>query len=85
MNAKGSEKSILADNVIIEAGRKPRQEEALKFHGSAKRFFIIGDCSNDGDIMKLRKGYLIEKKYIAVKDKNGKILYYLCLEGYKKK
>jgi 2,4-dienoyl-CoA reductase-like NADH-dependent reductase (Old Yellow Enzyme family)/thioredoxin reductase len=52
MDAKGNEKSVLADSVIISAGRKPRQEEAMKFIGSAKRFFIIGDCGLKGDVRK---------------------------------
>lgn len=55
-DAEGNEKSIQADNVVIYAGRRPRQEEALKFYGSAERFFIIGDCSSDGDIVRLSEG-----------------------------
>ena len=50
LNSKGDEKSIRADSVVIYAGRKPRQEEAMKFSGSAKRFFIIGDCSAHGNV-----------------------------------
>jgi NADPH-dependent 2,4-dienoyl-CoA reductase/sulfur reductase-like enzyme len=49
-DAKGNEKSIQADSVVTYAGRKPRQEEAMKFAGSAKRFFIIGDCGAHGDV-----------------------------------
>jgi NADH dehydrogenase FAD-containing subunit len=44
IDAKGIEKSIQADNVVISAGRKPRQDEAMKFSGVTERFFIIGDC-----------------------------------------
>jgi pyruvate/2-oxoglutarate dehydrogenase complex dihydrolipoamide dehydrogenase (E3) component len=51
-DAKGNEKSVRADSVIVSAGRKPRQEEAMKFAGSAKRFFIIGDCGLKGDVRK---------------------------------
>ncbi|MBN1627166.1 MAG: FAD-dependent oxidoreductase [Deltaproteobacteria bacterium] len=43
-------KSINADSVVIYAGRRPRQEEAMRFAGSAGRFFIIGDCSARGDV-----------------------------------
>jgi thioredoxin reductase len=50
IDAKGGEKSIQADNVVLYAGRKPRQEEAMKFAGTAKRFFIIGDCMMPGII-----------------------------------
>jgi NADPH-dependent 2,4-dienoyl-CoA reductase/sulfur reductase-like enzyme len=48
-DARGSEKSIQADSVVIYAGLKPRQDEALKFSGSAKNaFFSIGDCTSKG-------------------------------------
>jgi thioredoxin reductase len=47
-DSKGAEKSIPADNVVLYAGRKPRQEEAMTFAGSAKRFFIVGDCKAPG-------------------------------------
>ena len=50
IDAKGTEKSIQADNVVLYAGRKPRQEEAMKFSGTAKRFFIVGDCKMSGII-----------------------------------
>jgi NADPH-dependent 2,4-dienoyl-CoA reductase/sulfur reductase-like enzyme len=49
-DATGSEKSIQADNVVIYAGRKPRQDEALKFYDSADRFFTIGDCLVQSDV-----------------------------------
>ncbi len=49
-DSKDAEKTIQADSVVIYAGRKPRMEEAMKFSGSAKRFFIIGDCSAHGDV-----------------------------------
>jgi 2,4-dienoyl-CoA reductase-like NADH-dependent reductase (Old Yellow Enzyme family)/thioredoxin reductase len=57
-DANGNEKSIQADSVVIYAGRRPRQEEALEFYGSANRFFIIGDCSGEGNIVKLVEGNL---------------------------
>ncbi len=50
VDAKGVEKSVQADNVVLYAGRKPRQEEAMKFAGTAKRFFIVGDCKMPGII-----------------------------------
>jgi len=43
-DAEGKEKSVRADSVVIYAGLKPRQDEAMKFSGSAPRFFTIGDC-----------------------------------------
>jgi NADPH-dependent 2,4-dienoyl-CoA reductase/sulfur reductase-like enzyme len=47
-DAKGSERSIKADSVVVYSGTRPRKDEALKFYGSAKRFFIIGECSGVG-------------------------------------
>jgi 2,4-dienoyl-CoA reductase-like NADH-dependent reductase (Old Yellow Enzyme family)/thioredoxin reductase len=50
IDSKGSEQSIQADSVVIYAGRKPRQDEAMKFYGSAGQFFIIGDCRTEGRV-----------------------------------
>jgi len=50
VDAKGNEKSIQADNVVISAGRQPRKEEAQKFYGTADRFFTIGDCDSAGSV-----------------------------------
>jgi NADPH-dependent 2,4-dienoyl-CoA reductase/sulfur reductase-like enzyme len=47
-NTKGSKKSVQADSVVIYAGFKPRQDEALKFSGSASQMFILGDCNSIG-------------------------------------
>jgi len=46
------EHSIVADSVIIAAGMKPKQDFALKFYGTADRFYLIGDCRATGDIQK---------------------------------
>jgi 2,4-dienoyl-CoA reductase-like NADH-dependent reductase (Old Yellow Enzyme family)/thioredoxin reductase len=55
-DARGQEKSIQADSVVIFAGLKPRQDEAMKFSGSANGFFIIGDCTgNGGDVRKVNR------------------------------
>jgi 2,4-dienoyl-CoA reductase-like NADH-dependent reductase (Old Yellow Enzyme family)/thioredoxin reductase len=58
-DAKGSEKSIKADSVVIYAGLKAKRDEALKFYGSAPRFFVVGDCSDEGgDVQKsVRSAY----------------------------
>jgi 2,4-dienoyl-CoA reductase-like NADH-dependent reductase (Old Yellow Enzyme family)/thioredoxin reductase len=58
LDAKGNEKSIQADSVVVYGGRRPRQDEAFKFYDSASRFFIIGDCSSEGDIVKISQGNL---------------------------
>jgi hypothetical protein len=49
-DARGTKKSVKADDVVIYAGLKPRKEEALKFYGAAPRFFIIGDCRDVGNL-----------------------------------
>jgi NADPH-dependent 2,4-dienoyl-CoA reductase/sulfur reductase-like enzyme len=51
-DAKGKEKSIKADSVVISGGMNPRQEEALKFYGTANQFFLIGDCDSGGSVLK---------------------------------
>jgi 2,4-dienoyl-CoA reductase-like NADH-dependent reductase (Old Yellow Enzyme family)/thioredoxin reductase len=47
-DADGNEKSIQADSVVLYAGLKPNKVEALQFYGTAKQFFTIGDCSEQG-------------------------------------
>jgi len=47
-DAKGAEQSIQTDDVVVYAGLKPKKDDALKFYGSAKQFFAIGDCSEIG-------------------------------------
>jgi pyruvate/2-oxoglutarate dehydrogenase complex dihydrolipoamide dehydrogenase (E3) component len=47
-DAKGNEKSIQADSVVIYAGLRPRDEEALKFFGTARQFITAGDCTERG-------------------------------------
>jgi len=47
-DASGGEKSIQADSVVVYSGLKAKKDEALKFYGSAKQFFTVGDCSEKG-------------------------------------
>jgi 2,4-dienoyl-CoA reductase-like NADH-dependent reductase (Old Yellow Enzyme family)/thioredoxin reductase len=47
-DAGGIEKSIQADSVVIYAGFKAKKDDAMRFYGSAPRFFAIGDCGDDG-------------------------------------
>jgi 2,4-dienoyl-CoA reductase-like NADH-dependent reductase (Old Yellow Enzyme family)/thioredoxin reductase len=55
-DAKGEEKSIQVDDVVVFGGFKPRKDEAMKFAGVANQFFIIGDCTgNGGDIRKCNR------------------------------
>jgi NADPH-dependent 2,4-dienoyl-CoA reductase/sulfur reductase-like enzyme len=48
VDGKGQEQSILADGFVVYAGLKPKKDDALKFYGSARQFFTIGDCSEIG-------------------------------------
>lgn len=65
VDAAGDEKSIQADNVVIYAGRRPRQTEAMEFCGAADRFFMVGDCSHDGDIVNIIEGNLRTSLFTA--------------------
>jgi 2,4-dienoyl-CoA reductase-like NADH-dependent reductase (Old Yellow Enzyme family)/thioredoxin reductase len=51
-DAKGAEKSIEADSVVLYAGFRPKQDEALKFSDSAARFIAIGDCNAVGGMVR---------------------------------
>jgi NADPH-dependent 2,4-dienoyl-CoA reductase/sulfur reductase-like enzyme len=44
-DAKGNQKSIQADSVVLYAGLKAKQDEAMKFAASANRVCILGDCT----------------------------------------
>lgn len=61
-DAEGNERSVQADSVVIHGGLKPKQEEAMKFSGSAETaFFMIGDCTGRcGNIQKsIRSAYFM--------------------------
>jgi thioredoxin reductase len=60
-DTSGDEKSIPADSVVIYSGRKPRQDEAVKFSGLATQFYIIGDCTgNCGNVQKsIRNAFFV--------------------------
>jgi hypothetical protein len=47
-DAKGNEKSLKVDSVVLYAGFKGRQDEAMKFSGITNQFHIIGECSGLG-------------------------------------
>jgi hypothetical protein len=47
-----AEHSIEAGSVVIAVGMKPSNDLALKFHDTADRFYIIGDCNVPGNIQK---------------------------------
>jgi NADPH-dependent 2,4-dienoyl-CoA reductase/sulfur reductase-like enzyme len=53
-DASGKESSVKADSVVIFGGLKAKQDEAMKFSGTAKKaFYLIGDCTGScGNIQK---------------------------------
>jgi 2,4-dienoyl-CoA reductase-like NADH-dependent reductase (Old Yellow Enzyme family)/thioredoxin reductase len=53
-DASGKESSVKADSVVIFGGLKAKQDEAMKFGGTAKKaFYLIGDCTGScGNIQK---------------------------------
>ncbi|MCE5253651.1 MAG: FAD-dependent oxidoreductase [Actinomycetia bacterium] len=48
--ADGVEKTIECDDIVVAGGMNPRWDEALSFHGTADRFFMIGDCREVGSV-----------------------------------
>jgi thioredoxin reductase len=49
IDAKGNEKSIQADSVVLYGGLRQKKADALKFAGSAKNAFLaIGECGGKG-------------------------------------
>jgi 2,4-dienoyl-CoA reductase-like NADH-dependent reductase (Old Yellow Enzyme family)/thioredoxin reductase len=50
-DARGNEKSVPADSIVIYAGLKPRVDEAMKFYDSANEFITIGDCNDMGGLI----------------------------------
>lgn len=53
VDAKGDEKTIQADSVVIYAGLKPMMDEAMNFSGSAGQVLLLGDCTGkNGTIQK---------------------------------
>ena len=49
-DADGAEHKLVCDDVILSAGVKPNIDEAMKFYGSAERFYPVGDCQKTGSI-----------------------------------
>ena len=38
------------DSIVLSGGVEPRVEEALRFAGCARQFFLIGDCRRPGNL-----------------------------------
>ena len=56
--ADGVEKTIEADDIVMSGGMAPCYDEALRFYGSADRFYLIGDCGEVGSVQTcIRTGF----------------------------
>lgn len=42
--------TIPADSVVLSVGMRAKSAEALSFYGTAKRFYMVGDCKQPGTI-----------------------------------
>ena len=63
LDTDGKTHVIKTDSVVISAGMKPRQEEAIKFYGSADQFFMIGDCYSGGSVLKcMRSAFAVASR-----------------------
>jgi NADPH-dependent 2,4-dienoyl-CoA reductase/sulfur reductase-like enzyme len=58
---KGKERAVQADSVVIYSGLKPKQDEALKYSGSANRVLFLGDCTGKaGNVQKtIRSAFFV--------------------------
>lgn len=58
MDQDGSIQSVPADSVVMSAGMRPNKDLALSFYGSAKEFYMIGDCKRAATIQQaMRSAY----------------------------
>ncbi len=57
-DAQQVEHTIECDDVVVAGGMRPCWEEAMRFYGSADRFFMIGDCHEVGSVQtSIRSGF----------------------------
>ena len=55
---EGNTVSVPADSVIMSAGMRPNQAQALAFYNSAPEFYMIGDCKKPATIQQaMRSAY----------------------------
>ncbi len=50
VDEQGAEHTLPADDIVVSAGMKPLQEQALAFYGSAPEFYLIGDAKAPGTV-----------------------------------
>ena len=48
LDGNGEKKRIKTDNVVVFDGFKSKKDDAMRFYGSAKQYFTIGDCGEMG-------------------------------------
>ena len=49
-DAEGNEHKVPCSDVVLSGGVSACTEEAVKFYGSAQRFYLVGDCEKAGSI-----------------------------------
>ena len=49
-DADGNEHTVECDSVVISGGVRPLQDEALRYAGTANKFFMAGDCTKPGNV-----------------------------------
>jgi NADPH-dependent 2,4-dienoyl-CoA reductase/sulfur reductase-like enzyme len=58
VDENGAEYTVPAESVVISVGTKSKTEEAYSFYGSAKKFYVVGDCYEPGSVQQaMRNGY----------------------------
>lgn len=56
---KGIEQTIAADSVVLAVGSVANSDMAIKFFGSAPKFYMLGDCEKPGNIHKaMRRSFI---------------------------
>ena len=58
VDGEGKEVSISADSVVISAGMKPKTEEALSYAGAGDCFYLLGDCKQVANLLRLNQAAL---------------------------
>lgn len=54
-NPEGNIESIKADSIVVSAGMKPHKDEALAFYGTAKEFYMLGDCKTPATVQQANR------------------------------
>lgn len=49
-DSEGKDHELPADSVVLSVGMRAKSQEALAFYGTAREFYMIGDCKKPGTI-----------------------------------